>query len=167
MFTMPLVKGRYYYAPGMAIRGSVGLGLSSSKTYADSTGDYSTTTSSTKLTLSPGIEKHLQKGKLVLYYGAELPISILSGKSKIEYDGGSYEVKNPSGNSYFGVGLNAVLGFDFYVFDNVYLGAELTPGLAFTKYFDTKSDGEVTTKGGSSTSFGLSSSSGIRLGIRF
>ena len=140
MFTMPTVKGRYYFAPGMAIRGGIGLGLSSSKTYTDSTGGYSTTTSSTSLTLSPGIEKQLPKGKLVLYYGAELPIRIQSGKSESEYDGGSSTTKNPNGNGCFGVGLNAVLGFDFYVFENVYVGAELTPGLAFTKYFDTKTE---------------------------
>lgn len=168
MFSMPYIKARYQISSDMAFRLGLGLDISTVKSFYDVDGnDFGTATTST-FVFAPGIEKQIKNEKMVVYYGAELPITTSSSKTKDDIDGSSTVTKNVTGQDYFGIGLNAVIGFDFYVYKNLYLGAELTPGFAFQKTKDVENtDGEIINKGGATTSFGLSSSSGVRLGIRF
>ncbi len=167
MFQMPNIKGRYFLASDLAIRLGLGLGFSNDKDFTDAAGDDYFKTSSTSITFSPGIEKQFGSEKFVGYIGAELPITNYSEKSEEKIGTVVTKTKNPYGNGNLGIGLNAVFGFDYYVLGNVYVGAEFSPGLMFRKYSDTVMDDITTTKGGTGLSFYLSSSSGIRLGVRF
>ena len=167
VFTMPFIKGRYFLGSGSAIRLGLSAEFDSDKEYSDADGDISVKNSSMLIGIAPGYEKQFGTKRFYFYLGGELPITSYSTKSKAEYNGDTYVSKNPGNSGYFGIGLHFVIGVDFYIFPNFYLGAEFTPGYIFRKYYDETVDDDVTTKGGFGSSFGLSSSSGIRLGVRF
>ncbi len=167
MFQMPNIKGRYFMASDIAVRLELGMGFNSDKDFTDAEGDDYIKNSSTSITFSPGIEKQFGSEKFVGYIGAELPITNYSEKSEVKIGTVVTNTKNPNGNGNLGIGLNAVFGFDYYLLGNVYVGAEFSPGLRFRKYYDTVMDDITNTKGGTGLSFYLSSSSGIRLGVRF
>lgn len=166
MFNMPMLKVRYFIASDMAIRAGLDIDYSSSKDYTNVDATDYTKTTSTHIVLSPGIEKHLKTGKFAPYIGAELPITNHSTKSTVKFGDTTTEYENPNGG-YMSVGLNAVLGADFYILPNLYVGAEFNPGFTLTSDKDQKVDNDVTVAGGSSFGFGISSSSGIRIGFRF
>ena len=167
MFYMPGIKGRYFLASDMAARLGIFTAFSNNKMYNDATGDDYTKSSSAYITISPGIEKGFGTEKFVGYVGAELPVTSHTNKTEMKVGNNTTVNKNPNGNGYLGIGLDAVFGFDYYLFGNVYIGAEFSPGFMFYNYYDTSVDDIVTVKGGSGLDFYLSSSSGIRLGIRF
>lgn len=167
VFYMPYIKGRYFLGSGSAIRLGLTSEFDSDKEYMDADGDMSVKTSSFLIGIAPGFEKQFGTKRFYFYLGGELPISSYSTKSKAEYNGDTYVSKNPENTGYLGIGLHLIIGADFYIFPNFYIGAEFTPGYIFRKYYDETVDDDVTTKGGFGTSFGLSSSSGIRLGVRF
>ena len=167
MFYMPSIKARYFISPDLAFRLGLGMNFNSSKDYDDTTGDDYDKYTSIYLRLSPGIEKQFGTEKFRGYVGADLPLSLITAKRQVSTDGTETNSKNPYGEGYVGIGANAVFGFDYYLFANVYVGAEFSPGLMFRKYSDTEDNDVVTDKGGTSFNFSLDSSSGIRLGIRF
>ncbi len=167
MFYMPGIKGRYFLASDMAVRLGIDVGFSNDKLYSDATGNDYTKSSSADITFAPGIEKGFGTEKFVGYVGAELPINSYTNKTEVKIGGNTTTTKNPNGNAYLGIGLDAVFGFDYYLFGNVYIGAEFSPGFMFYKYKDMVVDDNVVNKGGTGLDFYLSSSSGIRLGIRF
>lgn len=168
MFQMPYIKARYFTTSKFAIRLGLGLGFGGETEYPDPDEDDFTRTSYFYNSIAPGIEKHFGSNKFFVYLGAALPITYYNERQKTKYNGDTYVTKNPDGDGYFGIGLNFIIGADFYIFDNFYMGAELAPGLAFKKYLDTKDDdGDVITKGGRETDFSLASSSGLRIGFRF
>ncbi len=166
MFVVPFIKGRYFLSSDVALRLGFDLGLSSNKTYPDPTLDDYSQNSSFSWTIAPGIEKEFGSDKFFVYVGAEVPISGFSSSSKTETAGTVIETEN-QGGGYTMFGVNGVFGADYYLFPNFYVGAEFTPGLSFTSHKDRKTDGVVTTKGGSGYTFGLGASSGIRIGFRF
>lgn len=167
MFNMANLKVRYFRTSDIAIRLGLGLSFNSTKDFSGDTDDFTTTTTK-EIRLAPGIEKHFRKDKMVLYYGAELPITSYAQNQKVKQDNTTTKIKNPNGNGYFGVGLVGVVGFNYYIFKDIYVGAELTPGIKYRNHKDRENNaGDVIDKGGSSIDFGLSSSSGIKLGIRF
>jgi hypothetical protein len=161
------IKARYFKSQNVAYRIGVGMELSGSKEYDNASSDDYTKTSSSDISIAPGIEKHFGNEKVSVYLGGEIPIRFVS--SRTEYSAGAGNTvttsKYKSGST--GFGINAVIGVDFYLFKNFYIGAELTPGFSYVKNKDTKLNGNVTTKGGHESSFGLSSSSGVRIGFRF
>lgn len=163
MFQMPEIKARYFKSENFALRLGLNLSTGTNKTYTDTEGDTYVKNSSFLIAIAPGFEKHFGSGKFHPYVGAELPISLFS-TAREEKD--NIDTFDETGGS-FGLELNAVLGFDYYVLPKFYVGAEFTPGFKFNKIFDQKRDGEVTEKGGYSTSFGLSGSSGLKIGVRF
>lgn len=167
MFQMPDLKGRYFIASDIAVRLGLGLGFSNDKDYTDTAGDVYDKYTSLYIRLSPGIEKQFGTDKFKGYIGADLPITSYTDKSQNNFGGVDTKIKNPYGEGYLGIGLNAVFGFDYYLFGNVYIGAEFAPGLIFRKYSDIVENDVVTNKGGTGFDFDLGSSSGIRLGIRF
>ena len=167
MFQMPNIKARYFYGSDIAIRLGLGLGFSNDKNFTDSEGNNYSKTTSSDITLSPGIEKEMGSDKFFGYIGVELPFSLYSYTMEQKVNDVVTKTKNPFGTGYFGIGLNAVIGFDYYILGNLYVGAELSPGFMFYKYSDTVTDDTVTNKGGTGMDFALSSSSGIRLGVRF
>jgi hypothetical protein len=167
MFQMPNIKARYFTGSDLAFRLGIGFGFSNDKNYTDTEGNDYTKTSSTNFTFSPGVEKEFGGDKFVGYIGADLPLTSYSSKSETKVGDNTIKTKNPNSSAYFGVGLDIVFGFDYYILSHVFIGAELSPGLMFQKYSDTVIDGTTTNKGGTGLNFSLSSSSGIRLGVRF
>jgi hypothetical protein len=167
MFTMPYIKARIFTSSDFAFRAKLGLSASSSKAYSGNNSSNYTKSSAFALTFAPGFEKHFGSEKFFVYLGAELPITSSTTKYDIVTSSQTTHYKNSDGDDYFGIGVNAVFGVDYYLFKNFYIGAELTPGFAFKKYKDVDEAGTITEKGGSSSSFGLSSTSGLRIGCRF
>lgn len=167
MFQLPYIKGRYFINSDLAARLGFNIGSTGDKNYRGADTDDYIETSSFSWTFAPGIEKQFGSEKFVVYLGGDIPFSSSKSKSKTVLAGTTIEDENPNGNDYFSFGINGVVGVDFYLLPNVYVGAEFTPGFVVTNYKDEVSDGTVTQAGGKSSSFQLGSSSGIRLGVRF
>jgi hypothetical protein len=189
------LRFRYFMADDMAIRLKVGLGSSTTKSSdMQSIGGADVTAERTEKTgfgfaLTPGIEKHFAgTDKLSPFFGAELPIGILSG-STVEVSNGDNAAGTATGTgdayksetgSQFNIGLRLVLGADYYFTDAIYLGVEGGLGI-----FSMTSTGEGTTsmttgnaggapvtvegkslKSSSSDLFGASAGT-LRLGYKF
>lgn len=89
------------------------------------------------LNLRLGLEKHL-KGteRLDPYFGADLLLGFNSIKSnRDKNNSGAYENEYLYSSKQINsnLGLSLVAGFDFYVFDNIYLGTEF--GITYNKSF--------------------------------
>jgi hypothetical protein len=166
MFQMPLIKGRYFLSSDLAIRAGIGLGFGGDKTYTNPANDDYTKDSSFRLSIAPGIEKHFGSEKFKVYLGGEIPFSTYSTKVETKTGTTTTESKNINGG-YTGIGLNFVGGFDYYVFDNFYVGAEFAPGFSYRKNKEVTVAGTVTQKSSTNYNFVLSATSGIRIGIRF
>lgn len=167
MFQMPNLKGRYFLSSDLAARIGLGLGFSNNKNFTDANGNDFVKTTYVNFSLTPGIEKHFGSDKFFIFLGAELPI-VFNSNNYLESTGGNeVEYTNPYGSGHIGIGLDAIVGFDFYIFNTIYVGAEFSPGLMFSKITDTTIGGVTMMKGGTDLSFYLSSSSGVRLGVRF
>ncbi|WP_205500270.1 outer membrane beta-barrel protein [Rufibacter psychrotolerans] len=164
------LRGRYFLSPTTAVRASVILDIE------NQTGDDDFSRTSTLVVLSPGIEKHFAgTDRLSPYVGAELTLSKLFASE----EGDDYEIEgawsNGSGFSnrnYFGFGLGAVAGADYYFARHVYLGVEFGFGLQYTTEGDVKVNPEgrpSTTIDGEGGSLRLrpTVNSGLRLGFVF
>jgi outer membrane protein W len=185
----PELRFRYFMADDMAVRLKIGLGSSSTSTKSSANVGGTDITNTNKISsgfafsIAPGIEKHFAgTDKLSPFVGAELPIAF-NGSSTNENDkadlGGTIANDNSSKTvtgSRFGLGLNLVLGADYYFTDAVYLGVEGGLGIfSMTSTGDGTIDNttggvaspQVKTLGGSATNlFGVSSGS-VRLGYKF
>lgn len=161
--TLPMLKGRYFIADNMAIRGMFNLAWGSNSEESD--GDVAKV-SEMGFAISGGIEKHFTGAeRLSTYVGADL----LIGMSRISssYEGpGKIELSN----SGFGIGLRGLTGFDYYFIPKVYLGMELGYGLSYNNYGVVKATGGGLSDGkDKSSNFELSPfiSPSLRLGFRF
>ena len=168
MFEMPTLKGRYFISSSLAIRAGIGLEFGSNKSYTnvDPAIDDYTKTSNFLLSIAPGIEKHFGSDKFLVYVGGEIPFSTTSSKTETKVGATTTESENLSGG-YTGIGFNFVTGFDYYVFDNFYIGAELAPGFSYRKNKERTVDGTITQRESVGYNFGLTATSGIRIGVRF
>jgi hypothetical protein len=166
MFQMPNIKGRYFISSDIAIRGGIGLGFGGSKSYTNPANDDYYKTSNFLLTIAPGIEKHFGSDKFKVYMGGEIPFSAFSTSTETKTGTTTTETNNVGGG-YTGIGFNFVLGFDYYVFENFYAGAEFAPGFDYRKNKEVTVDGTVTQRESSNFAFGLIATSGIRIGVRF
>ena len=143
----PSLNFRYFLMDDLALR--LKLAITSTK---DKTGDVEDKTSN--FSFAPGIEKHFKgTDKLSPYIGAEIPIS--GGKVEHKTAAGSSTDKTSS------FGVNLIFGGDYYVWQSVYVGAEVAWG--FSSGTSTPEVGEKTTTSG----FSLGANSGIRLGMKF
>lgn len=167
MFQMPFIKARYFLSSDVAVRLGFDLGFGTDKNYTDADGEDYVKSTSFNFELAPGIEKQFGGDKFDAFIGVELPITSYSYNTETKVGDVTVSNKNPNGTGYFGVGLSGVIGCDYYVLENVYVGAEFSPGLMFYKNSDIVNDGTVTQKGGTQIGFSISSASGIRLGVRF
>ncbi|MBN1598422.1 MAG: hypothetical protein JW894_09015 [Bacteroidales bacterium] len=167
MFQMPYIKGRYFLSSKTALRVGFDFGFGSSKDYEDPDGDDYTKMSSANFSLAAGIEKQFGTDKFRAYVGGELPISVYRSSSEVSIADNTIESTNPYGDDFFGIGLAAVVGFDYYILPALYVGAEFSPGFAFIKYRDQEVDNDVIEKGGNGFGFNISSASGVRIGVRF
>ncbi len=127
------------------------------------------------ISIAGGIEKHWTgTDRLSPYYGGVVSLGFGNTNSRSEFLGTGTDVEeNTTKNGSLTVGLNALAGMDFYFADNIYLGAELGFGLAFTTMFDTVSESTVEgvdaveTPNGGSFNIGPNVLPRIRLGFLF
>jgi hypothetical protein len=190
----PYLKGRYFLQDDLALRIKLNVGSSSTSqdfTNSDTSSAVTTgtwETSSSSFTIGAGIEKHFAgTERLSPYIGAE--IMFTSGSSDETgsnagpdfsgnpgFDEGRVYSRDNGSSSTFGVGIFG--GADYYFINNVYLGVEVGWAFSSTSNGDVKvSDvttvgGNTTTiqftsPGGSSSSLGVNTNSGIRLGFIF
>ena len=167
MFEMPQIQGRYFLASDMAVRLGLNIGYGSDKEITDLDGDDYIKNTNMMLGIAPGLEKHYGTRKFKVIVGGEVPIATTSNKTVSKTGDITIKQENASGSGYISFGLHAVLGGEFYITPNFYIGAEFTPGLMYYNYKDQVYDGDVVDKNGSSMTFGLSSASGLKIGFRF
>lgn len=178
------IKYRKFTSATTAYRATVflGLGSTTTKTLGGTNNDkeLKSTKSNYDISIRPGIENHwLGTDRLSPYYGGEALIGFggKSQKDDVMYgtDNSSKTVKTSSQSS-LTLGVNAFAGMDFYFADNIYLGAELGFGIAYTMDMDKKTEyintgnGEITSgeaPGGNSFNLGPNVVGAIRLGFLF
>ena len=159
------LKFRYFMDSQTALR--VGFSVSSSSTTDI---EVEGTNSSFGFSINPGIEKHFEgTDRLSPYVGAELNFASSSTTQTQESLNGAgdaiageSEVKDGSTT----LGLNLLLGADWYFSKHIYMGTEVGFGFATTSNADTEST-KVSTPNGSSSNFGPNFNSRIRLGFLF
>ena len=114
---------------------------------------------------------HFKRGSV--YAGAEIGFNVGSTKSSLTYeDPNDIQVNSESKGSIFGFGVGVFTGIDFYLTENLYLGAELGLGYQTTKTTPNKSstNGSTTVESSnytSTSSFGFNCEPSIRLGWTF
>lgn len=134
-------------------------------------------TSSFGFAINPGIEKHFEgTDRLSPYVGAVLNFSTVSTTlTDQELNGAGdavveTETKNPNQTDATNIGLNLVLGADWYFSKHIYMGTEVGFGFLSSSIKDTEASGggaTVTTPNGSEFNFGPNFNSSIRLGFLF
>lgn len=176
-FSIDGLKVRYFFNEDMAIRGTIDFSTESNKdaTYDTDNNLYSTTkNATTTFGLTPGFEYHVTHFKRgSVYVGGEIGFNVGSTKSSLTYeDPNDIQVNSESKGSIFGFGVGVFTGIDFYLTENLYLGAELGLGYQTTKTTPNKSstNGSTTVESSnytSTSSFGFNCEPSIRLGWTF
>lgn len=175
------IRYRSFTSASSAWRANVFLGFNSSNDKSNGTNDEGDAVelndkmSEFTISVAPGLEKHFPgTDRLSPYVGAEVLLSFTSTKEETDMSEMAEEVTTitTTGGSFTG-GLNGVAGVDFYFAHNIYLGAELGFGLAFTTDFEetteSSADGvdDVTTPGGNAFNLGPNVQGAIRAGFLF
>jgi opacity protein-like surface antigen len=172
------IKYRKFTDANTAMRAEVFLGFGST-TDVMLAGDPDNTelnevNSNFDISIAAGIEKHWTgTDRLSPYYGGVVSLGYGRTGNKTEFLAGTDVEENTTRDGSLTIGLNAIAGMDFYFADNIYLGAELGFGLAFTTLFDTVSETSVEgvdaveTPNGSSFNIGPNVLPRIRLGFLF
>lgn len=113
--------------------------------------------------IGAGIEMRRGKGRLQGFYGGELSLAFGADKNMYTYGNNYSELnQNPTtndfftgnvtangrlledkGNSYFGVGLGAFLGVEYFIMPNIALGSELGWGINYTSFSQSTNTEEV------------------------
>lgn len=188
LFQMPLIKGRYFLSESTAL--SFGLKVNNDADVSHPDDNDENKASSTQIGFAPAFEKHFPMGKVSPYVGAGVSVTMRSTKgTDVENDsiGGAlftttttYKNHAPGyGQAYFSFGVNGIVGADYYISDNLYVGMEFAVGYYSTKFKKTETT-ITSASGGTSISttntileastvsgFTLSSFSGLRIGVRF
>jgi hypothetical protein len=176
------IKYRKFTTATTAIRADVFLGFNNSTDVTevpDVNGDpieVKDKTSEFNITVSPGIEMHLEgTNRLSPYYGGVVNIGFSRMSSDDEtYDPVEDEIyTETTTDGSLTLGLNGVFGFDYYFAKNIYIGGELGFGLQFETMLDTKfestQDGvdSAESPNGSSFNLGPNVVGQIRTGVLF
>jgi hypothetical protein len=92
------------------------------------------------LALSAGLEHHMAGAeRLSTYWGYEANVGVVQGSEEVDgYDDYYGDYTDTVKTTKLGVGANVFTGFDYYIMPKIYLGAEVSYGLAIT---NTKPDG--------------------------
>ncbi|KAA3439975.1 outer membrane beta-barrel protein [Rufibacter hautae] len=164
------LRGRYFLAPNTALRASFILDVQ------NQTADDDFSRTSTLFVLAPGIEKHFAgTDRLSPYVGAEISFAKFFASEEAdnyEIEGGWSNGNSVTNRNYFGFGLGAVAGADYYFAQHVYLGVEFGFGLQYQAEGDVEinpENGSNTTLEGESGSLRLrpNVNTGLRLGFVF
>lgn len=196
-----MIVGKYFIDATTAYRGGLRLNFASTSsatkvavipattpaTFVDDV----TSTSSSNVGLTFGLEKRRGKTRLQGFYGAEAGIMFGSGSTKYKY-GNDLSVNNAisrtaetKAGATFGLGVRGFIGAEYFILPKISLGAEFGWGLAFnftgegsttTDTWNGSAVESTTTKTGKSSSFGLDTDNmnsvfgpagTIRLGFHF
>lgn len=158
------VRFRYYNSDNSALRLNFNMSYNRSsevEVVEDNDGnslDLDHSTSAFLFDIRPGYEMHFGgTERLSPYVGAEAMIALQSSSetrqfydaldddvNELTISNGQHSVAGfgPNERGFFGFGLNAVAGFDFYLSENLYIGGELNYGLSFRTLFDIDPDGD-------------------------
>lgn len=130
-----------------------------------------------ELNLRPGYEWHLAgTERLSPYFGLEADIAIKTSSYEDTSDGAYVEEvkgawnENGTERAFTRLGLNFIIGADFYVAKRVYIGTEFGFGFQNISYKDievTSPDDLDPIKGGSAFQLGPNFNSSLRLGFTF
>jgi hypothetical protein len=179
------IRYRYFNSENMAVRMSLFVGGKSTASISDTSGGAAQTHSKNSnfdFSIKPGIEKHFAgTAKLSPYYGGELFLGIKNTKSNSESNWVADNKKIETmitKTSKASLGLNVLMGTDFYATENLYFGAEigfgfLNEGLGKTKVrYENAEDPDTSkpsdTKGNSKeTNWGPNYQGTIRFGWIF
>lgn len=165
-----MLKGRYFLADDMAIRGAFGIGNSTN--VDTSVANIVNKQSQSTFALTGGIEKHFAgTERLSPYVGCDLGIT--SSSSKTTHTDKQNSANNSSIKTapVFGIGVSALFGADYYIAKKLYLGVEA--GLRFGQTFTGKSTttvGTTTTTSepqGSASAFNAGLLAGFKIGFVF
>ena len=137
-FKLNSLRYRHFLKENTAFRMGLFLGGKSTSTLGDTIGGATQTkdnNSNFDFSLKPGIEKHfVGTDKLSPYYGAELFLGIKNTKNNNEENWSADKKQigtTTTKTTKSSIGLNVVMGADYYISGNLYLGAEL--GFGFLK----------------------------------
>ncbi|WP_396143200.1 hypothetical protein [Flavobacterium sp.] len=87
---------------------------------------------------SLGVEHHMKGAeRLSTYWGYEANLGYVSSNGSLDLDDDFYGVKHTK----IGFGASAFTGFDYYIMPKIYLGAEVSYGLAVTNKKPDGGDG--------------------------
>ena len=174
------LRFRYFASSDIAYRLGFSVSSSTTKDITANQGpnsdiDLEDKTSSFGFSINPGIEKHFEgTDRLSPYVGAVLNFSTVSTTRTQESLNGSdvveTEIKNPNDNDATNIGLNLVLGADWYFSKHIYMGTEVGFGFLSSSIKDkeqTSGGTTVTSANGSEFNLGPNFQSAIRLGFLF
>lgn len=178
--SMNNLRFRYFASSDIAYRLGFSVSSSTTKNITANQGpnsdiDLEDKTSSFGFSINPGIEKHFEgTDRLSPYVGAVLNFSTVSTTRTAESLNGSdvveTEIKNPNNDDATNIGLNLVLGADWYFSKHIYMGTEVGFGFLSSSIKDnerTAGGTTVTSANGSEFNFGPNFNSSIRLGFLF
>jgi len=144
------IKYRKFTSATTAWRAEVFLGFNSSTDITvggvDDDIELKTTNSDFSISIAPGIEKHFPgTDRLSPYVGGVVLVGFgrtATGNEVIV--NADEDIENlVSSNGNITLGANAIIGVDYYFADNIYVGAELGFGVAFTSELDSKTENIV------------------------
>lgn len=174
------IKMRYFISEKKAYRGRGMVTMSTiNKTISGTNGEsakvYETNQS---FTVAGGFEKHIKsKNHISPYYGIEAQFSIISktidGSNTDDAINFKKDYKYSSANTSRGIYLGGVIGLDYYLNSDFYIGTELRYGYQSMSLgnLDKSVTGPLSLKSGESlgtnTSLAMSYTNGIRIGYKF
>lgn len=144
-FQFSYLRGRYFLSPTTAIRTGLAIDVTSTnkeiaKNATQNVDGLTEKTSSIIIDLRPGFEKHFAgTERLSPYVGAELAIQLKTASSEVTNDpnGGTSTTQKITGSTsltrnginadnsgFFRLGLNGVIGADYYIVKHVFVGME-------------------------------------------
>jgi hypothetical protein len=173
-------RGRYFTADDLAIRTGVNIYYKQLKDEPNDGRDESKK-STLLFGIYPGFEKHFGDMKrLSPYIGGELGIAIKTSKDTYTSNSGGsqYEIvskgawSDGSERGYFSLGLNALIGADYYISKKLFMGVEMGFGLqTITKSEVTEEEtgypDETISEKSNAMEIGVNFNSAIRLGYAF
>lgn len=175
------IKGRYFARDNFAYRTKILANYENDKSTIEiGQGDMIRKITQSSFQIAPGFEKH-SKGtaRMSPYWGMELPV----GMSKYNYslsnsiDGQSYTKEgnfNAQTKGSYIIGIGLLGGIDYYIANNIFIGAEVSVGYLYSEYGDREvtystpnTEGGKTTPMGRNRNLDFISGNGLRLGIVF
>ncbi|MCD4698031.1 MAG: hypothetical protein K8S16_17540 [Bacteroidales bacterium] len=173
-------RGRYFTSSNFAVRTGINIYFKNQKTEPNEGKDESKQ-STFLIGIYPGIEKHFgDMRRLSPYIGGELGIAYKTSKDTYTNNSGASQVEtvyngawsNGSERGYFSLGLNFIIGTDFYLSKKLFMGIEM--GFGLQSVFDSEvkieqtGESDVTaSEKASMMQLGVNFNSAIRLGYSF